>query len=99
MKFFTCLDLPYEALDREPTDKELDTLANHVIDESLHMSVQLGIDADGWLKLKADGNSIVKINRDILGKWRNEHPGKPKIRELAQALCNVGISIDALLSE
>ena len=29
---------------------------------------------------------IVNINRKILGAWRDGHPGKPKIRELAQVL-------------
>jgi hypothetical protein len=38
-------------------------------------------------------------NRSILYKWRNEHPGKAKCRELAQALCNVDMNIDAILSD
>jgi hypothetical protein len=38
-----------------------------------------------------DGHKIVNINRKILGAWRDGHPGKPKIRELAQALSNIGI--------
>ena len=36
--------------------------------------------------MKYDGHKIVNINRKILGAWRDGHPGKPKIRELAQAL-------------
>jgi hypothetical protein len=59
----------------------------------------LGIEASFWLELKEDSHKIVNINRSILYKWRNEHPGKAKCRELAQALCNVDMNIDAILSE
>jgi len=85
-------------LEKEPTDKDLDLLATHVIEESLLFAVQLSIDASFWIQMKDDGHKIVNINRKILGAWRDEHPGKPKIRELAQALSNIGISIDVLLS-
>jgi hypothetical protein len=40
--------------------------------------------------MKDDGHKIGNINRKILGAWRDGHPGKPKIRELAQALSNIG---------
>jgi hypothetical protein len=40
-----------------------------------------------------------KLYRSILYKWRNEHPGKAKCRELAQALCNVDMNIDAILAD
>ena len=73
-------------LEKEPTDKDLDLLATHVIEESLLFAVQLSIDASYWIQMKDDGHKIVNINRQILGAWRDGHPGKPKIRELAQAL-------------
>ena len=73
-------------LEMEPTDKDLDLLATHVIEESLLFAVQLSIDASCWIQMKDDGHKIVNINRQILGAWRDGHPGKPKIRELAQAL-------------
>ena len=73
-------------LEKEPTDKDLDLLATHVIEESLLFAVHLSIDASCWIQMKDDGHKIVNINRNILGAWRDGHPGKPKIRELAQAL-------------
>ena len=73
-------------LEKEPTDKDLDLLATHVIEESLLFAVQLSIDASCWIQMKDDGHKIVNINRKILGAWRDGHPGKPKIRELAQVL-------------
>jgi hypothetical protein len=72
-----------------PTDRDIDRIATQVIKNSLLLSVHLGIEASVWLELKEDCHKIVDINRSILYKWRNEHPGKAKCRELAQALCNV----------
>ena len=63
------------------------------------LSIHLGIEASVWLGLKEVYDNIVHINRCILYKWRKEHPGKAKCRELAQALCNVDINIDAILSD
>jgi hypothetical protein len=65
----------------------------------LRYSFYLGIEASVWLELKEDCHKIVDINRSILYKWRNEHPGKAKRRELAQALCNIDMNIDAILSD
>ena len=70
-----------------------------MINISLFLSVHLGIEASVWLELKEDCQKIVDINRSILYKWRNEHPGKAKCRELAQALCNVDKNTDAILSD
>jgi hypothetical protein len=81
------------------TDREIEQIASQVIRSSLLLSVHLGIKASVWLELKEDCHKIVDVNRSILYKWRNEHPGKAKCRELAQTLCNVDMNIDAILSD
>jgi hypothetical protein len=52
------------------------------------LSVHLGIEASVWLELKEDCHKIVDINRSILYKWRNEHPGKAKCRNRRQKITN-----------
>ena len=89
--------IPFEILEQPPTDRDIDRIATQVIKSSLLLSVHLGIEDSIWLELKEDCHKIVNINRSILYKWRNEHPGKAKCRELAQALCNVDMNIDAIL--
>jgi hypothetical protein len=96
---FLLVEIPFEILEQPPTDRDINRIATQVIKSSLLFSVHLGIEASFWLELKEDSHTIVNINRSILYKWRNEHPGKAKCRELAQALCNVDMNIDAILSD
>jgi hypothetical protein len=96
---FLLVEISFEILEQPPTDKDIDRIATQVIKSSLLLSVHLGIEASVWLELKEDCHTIVNINRSILYKWRNEHPGKAKCRELAQALCNVDMNINAILSD
>jgi hypothetical protein len=96
---FLLVEIPFEILEQPPTDRDIDRIATQVIKSSLLLSVHLGIEASVWLELKEDCHKIVDINRRILYKWRKEHPGRAKCRELAQALCNVDMNIDAILSD
>ena len=86
-------------MEQPPTDRDIDRIATQVIKSSLLLSVHLGIETSVWLELKEDCHKIVNTNRSILYKWRNEHPGKAKCRELAQALCNIDMNIDAILTD
>jgi hypothetical protein len=95
---FLLVDIPSEILEQPPTDRDIDRIATQVIKDSLLLSVHLGIEASVWLELKENCHKIVDISRRILYKWRNEHPGRAKCRELAQALCNIDMNIDAILS-
>ena len=61
--------------------------------------MELGLDASFWMSMKSDGCKIIDINRAVLWKWRDEHPGISKFEELAQALTNVGISITAIFPD
>jgi hypothetical protein len=96
---FLLVEIPFEILEQRPTDRDIDRIATQVIKSSLLLSVHLGIAASVWLELKEDCHKIVDINRSILYTWRNEHPGKAKCRELAQALCNIDMNIDDILSD
>jgi hypothetical protein len=96
---FLIVEIIFEILEQAPTDRDIERVASQVITSSLLLSVHLGIEASVWLELKEDCHKIVHINRSILYKWRNEHPGKAKCRELVQALCNVDMNIDAILSD
>jgi hypothetical protein len=96
---FLLVEIPFDILEKPPTDRDIDRIATQVIKSSLLLSVHLEIEASFWLELKEDCHKIVDINRRILRKWRKEHPGRAKCRELAQALCNVGMNIDAILSD
>ena len=96
---FIIVEITFEILKQAPTDRDIDRIASQVLNGTLLLSVHLGIEASVWLKLKEDCHKIVHINRSILYKWRNEHHGKAKCRELAQALCNVDMNIDAILSD
>ena len=96
---FLLVEIPFEILEKPPTDRDIDQIATQVIRSSLLLSVHLGIEASVWLQLREDCHKIVHINRSILYKWRDEHPGKAKCRELAQALCNVDMNIDAILCD
>ena len=96
---FLFVEIPFEILEQPPTDRDIDQIATQVIKSSLLLSVHLGIEASVWLELKEDCHKIVNINKSILYKWRDGHPGKAKRRELAQALCNVDMNIDALLPD
>jgi hypothetical protein len=96
---FLLVEIPFEIVEQPPTDRDIDRIATQVIKSSLLFSVHLGIEASFWLELKEDSHKIVNINRSILYKWRNEHHGQAKCRELAQALCNVDVNIDAILSD
>ena len=80
-------------METEPTDLDIDKIATHAIEESLMLCVNLSIDVNEWLQMKDSNGKIVDINRTILHKWKKEHPGKPKLKELAQALSNVSINI------
>ena len=93
------VEIPFEILEQPPTDRDIDRIATRVIEKSLLLSVHLGIRASKWFELKEECNKIVHINRRILYKWRNEHPGRAKYRELAQALCNIDMNIDTILSD
>ena len=95
---FLLVEIPSEILEQPPTDRDIDRIATQVIKYSLLLSVHLGIEASVWLELKENYHKIVDISRRILYKWRNEHPGRAKCRELAQALCNIDMNIDAILS-
>jgi hypothetical protein len=96
---FLIVEIPFEKLEQPPTDRDIDAIASQVLGSSLLLSVHLGIKASVWFALKEDCHNIVHINRRILYKWKDEHPGKAKCRELAQALCNVDMNIDAILSD
>jgi hypothetical protein len=96
---FLLVEIPFEILEQPPTDRDIDRIATQVIKSSLLLSVHLGTEASVWLELKEDCHKIVDINRRILYKWRKEHPGRAKCRQLAQALCNVDMNIDAILSD
>ena len=96
---FLIVEIPFEILEQPPTDQDIDAIASQVIRSSLLLSVHLGIKASVWLALKEDCSNIVHANRRILKKWKKEHPGKATRRELAQALCNVDMNIDAILSD
>ena len=96
---FLFVEIPFEILEQPPTDRDIDQIATQVIKRSLLLSVHLGTKASVWLALKEVSDNIVHINRCILYTWRDEHPGKAKCRELAQALCNVDMNIDAILSD
>ena len=96
---FLIVEVPFEILEQPPTDRDIDRIATQVIKSSLLLSVHLGIEASVWLELKEDCHKTVDINRSILYTWRNEHPGKAKCRELAQALCNIDMNIDDILSD
>jgi hypothetical protein len=96
---FLLVEIPFEILEQPPTERDIDRIATQVIKSSLLLSVHLGITASVWLELKEDCLKIVDINRSIVYKWRNEHSGKAKCRELAQVLCNVDMNIDAILSD
>ena len=86
-------------LQHYPTDEEFDIMAPQLIDESLLLAVQLGIDASFWIEKKEERHKIAHINRMVLQRWREDHPGKPKMEDLAQALCNIGINIEILFSD
>jgi hypothetical protein len=96
---FLLVEIPFEILEQPPTDRDIDRIATQVIKNSLLLSVHLGIEVSFWLELKEDSHKIVNINGSMQYKWRNEHPGKAKCRELAQALCNVDMNIGAILSD
>jgi hypothetical protein len=96
---FLIAEIPFEILEQPPTDQDIDAISSQVIRSSLLLSVHLGIKASVWLELKEDCHKIVDVNRSIMYKWRNEHPGKAKCREVAQTLCNVDMNIDTILSD
>jgi hypothetical protein len=96
---FLIVEIPFEKLEQPPTDQDINAIASQVIRSSLLFSVHLGIKASVWLALKEDCHKIVDVNRSILYKWKDEHPGKATCRELAQTLCNVDMNIHAILSD
>jgi hypothetical protein len=96
---FLIAEIPFEKLEQPPTDQDIYAIASQVIRRSLLFSVHLGIKASVWLALKEDCHKIVDVNRSILYKWKDEHPGRANCRELAQALCNIDMNIDAILSD
>lgn len=83
--------------EKRVTDQIIDAVPREVIDESLLLSVQLEEEASFWLNMKDDRYKIININREVLKKWRSEHPEKDQMKDLDQALCNVGVSITRML--
>ena len=77
----------------------LDAIASEVIYESLLLSVQLGHKASFWLDMIQQRYKIVHINREVLGKWREKHFAQNGIRDLAQAMNNVGLNITAFFTD
>lgn len=84
---------------KEPTDQLLDCIATEAITESLFLSIELGQSASSWLQMKDDKEKIVKINRTMLMEWRSAHPRKDQMKDLAQALCNVGLNITSFVQD
>ena len=84
--------------EQKVSDRILDGISSKVISESLLLCIHLGIPAAFWQRMQTDRHPIVKINEQMLEKWKKEQR-RHNMRDLAQALCNVGFNITTVFPD